>query len=137
MFAMYSNQEIPRDFYHTYSIYEKHNKLNFHDLAYKKYTVLMNTINQYDDIINNDMVHPEAKVIDKFVDRLHLTNTGIKANLKGSFLFSKETLELEFSRYIAHLLEIDVANLQIEREEYVWDGSTPKLSSKTIIYAMD
>ena len=137
MFAMYSKKEIPRDFYHSYKIYEKDEKINLTDLNYRKYTVLMNTINQYDDILNNEMTHPESKVIDKFVDRLHLTNTQLKTNLKGSFKFSKEELKSKFGLWIADALLTESSDLKIEKEVYLWYESTPKLSNKIVIYAVD
>ena len=74
MFAMFSKQEMPRDSYHTYKLYTDDKEFNIKDLDFRKYTVLMNTINQFDDITSNNMVHPESAAIDKFVNRLHLEN---------------------------------------------------------------
>jgi hypothetical protein len=137
MFAMYSKKEIPRDFYHSYKVYEKDKKINLNDLDYRKYTVIMNTINQYDDILNNNMIHPETKAIDKFVDKLHLSNTGLKNNLKGSFKFSSTELKSKFGLWIADALHIESSDLKIEKEVFIWYDLTPKLSSKIVVYAVD
>ena len=83
------------------------------------------------------MTHPEAKAIDKFADKLHLVNTGLKNNLKGSFQFSKKELSVQFGTWISDRLQIESSDLRIEKEEYIWNESTPKLSNKTIIYGVD
>lgn len=137
MFAMFSKQETPRELYHTYSFYNKHQRIQLDDWDYRKYTVFMNTMSQYDGILNNNMTHPEADIIDKFVDRLHLGNTSIKSKLKGSFFFFKEELEPKVVDWISAELGIKPQDLRIEKENYYWTNPSPKLNSKFQFYAVD
>ena len=137
MFAMYSKKEVPKEFYHCYKLYEKDKEIRLDDLDYRKYTVLMNTINQYDGILNNNMTHPESKAIDKFAKKLHFSNSEMKTQLKGSFRFSKEELKKTFGSWIADALHLESSEIRIEKEEYLWTEATPKLNNKTIIYGVD
>jgi len=137
MFAMFSKKETPRELYHTYSFYNKHQRIKLDNWDYRKYTYFMNTMGQYDGIINNNMTHPEAEIIDKFVDRLHLGNTSIKSKLKGSFNFSKEELEPKIVDWISNELSINPQDLRIEKENYYWTNPTPKLNAKFQLYGMD
>lgn len=137
MFAMFSKQEVPKEYYHAYKLYSNDQEIDIKDLDYRKYTVLMNTINQYDDIINNNLLHPETSAIDKFIHRLHLENTTIKNKLKRSFHFSKEDLRAKTGAWVSHLLHVNIDDLRIEKEFYNWDKSTPQFYNKTIIYGVD
>ncbi len=137
MFAMFSKQEQPRELYHTFNVFDKEKKLNLNDFNFRDYTVLMNTIGQYDAILNNDMNHPEAEAIDKFIDRLHLQNTGLKEKLKGNFSFYKSELEEELGLWLGNKLNVKPQNLKIEKAAFRWEEITPALTSKTIIYGQD
>jgi len=136
MFAMFSKQETPRELYHVYNLYENDSRIDLGNWDYRKYTVLMNTISQYDDLLNNDMNHPEAEAIDKFVNRLHLEGTSLKSQLKSSFIFSKEELDEKLGIWIGNSLQIPPQNLKIEKASYEWNDSEPSLKRKAIIYGM-
>ena len=134
MFAMFSKKETPREIYHTYNFYNKHQKIKLDHWDFRKYTVFMNTVGQYDDILTNDMTHPESKVIDKFVTKLRLDNTSVERGLKKSFLFSQEMLEPKFGEWVSNKLKIDPQDLRIEREIYYWTKPTPSLNAKFQLY---
>lgn len=137
MYAMFSKQEVPRESYHTYNIFNGFEDLELSHLGYRKYTVLMNTIGQYDDIINNNMLHPETIAIDKFIDRLHLDNTTIKSKLKGSFVFTKPELDKKLGVWIGEKLNINPQDITIEKETFNWDASIPNFKNKVTIYGVD
>ena len=137
MFAMFSKQETPRELYHVYEVYDGQNRRDLTKMDYRAYTVLMNTVTQYDQIIENDMSHPEAEAIDKFVDRLYLDKTDIRSKLKSSFQFNTSQLEEEFGNWIAAKIDIPSENLKIIRASYDWVEDKPLLSKKVVIYGLD
>ena len=134
---MFSKQEVPHESYHIYKIDSGYEELNLEHWDYRKYTVLMNTISQYDDILNNNMMHPEASAIDKFVDRLHLSNSAIKSRLKGSFEFTKPELEEKFGAWIGGKLNLKPQDFIIEKESFNWSQSIPNYKNKVTIYGVD
>ncbi len=134
---MFSKQETPRELYDVYKLYDQNREVKLNDWDFRKYTVFMNTIGQYDAIISNGMSHPEAEAIDKLINRLHLGDTGLKSKLKGSFQFSKADLDEKIGIWISKKLDIDPQNLRIERESYNWEKFTPSLTTKVVIYGMD
>lgn len=137
MYAMFSKQEVPRDAYHAYKIYNGKDEMKVDYWDYREYTVLMNTISQYDDILANNLMHPETHAIDKFIDRLHLGNSTIKSKLKGSFKFSKPQLEENLGNWVADKLKINPKYLRIEKEAYNWSESNPRFINKVNIYGVD
>ncbi len=137
MYAMFSKQETPRELYHVYKLYDRNQEIKLDNWSYKRYTVLMNTINQYDDIMSNNMSHPEAQTIDKFVERLNLNNTGLKSALKSSFNFSKIELKEKVGIWVSGILKIEPQDLRIEKVSFNWDKSTPRFNTKVILHGMD
>lgn len=136
MFAMFSKQEQPKEEYHAYKIYVDNKTLDFSNLDYRKYTVLMNTINQYEDIISNDMVHPESGAIDKFIGRLNLENTGVKNQLKGKYTFNQMELIYKLGLWMHEYLNLTSYSIKIEKEFFSWRLKSPKLMHKMSIYEM-
>ena len=137
MYAMFSKQESYKGLYHVYKIYYQDKRILFHDSDYREYTVLMNTIGQYDDIINNDMMHPEGEAIDKLVNRMRLDKTSLKSKLKNRFNYSKSDLNENIGIWLGDKFNIDPEELRIEKESYSWDASPPSYYKKTVIYGMD
>ncbi|MEM9548584.1 MAG: hypothetical protein AAGA77_21540 [Bacteroidota bacterium] len=137
MFAMFSKQEQPREFYHSYTLYNQEKEVDLNHWNYREYTVFMNTIVQYDALLNNNMVHPEAEAIDKFIRRLRLQNTGLKKHFKSPFIFTRSDLEKEIGPWIAHKLKIEPQDLKIEKTTFSWKKATPLLKQKSIIYGKD
>lgn len=137
MFAMYSQKETPKEDYSTYKIYDNDQEIKLDHWDFRKYTVLLNTIKQYDAIVAHGMIHPESQAIDKFVERLYLKNTRIHHHLKSRFKFSKEDLEHKFGLWISNRLEIDLSHLKIEKQTYVWTNALPELQHKILIYGGD
>ena len=137
MYAMFSKKETPKELYHVYKIYDQGQEVEFSGWNFRKYTVLMNTIGQYDAILSNEMNHPEAEAIDKFINRLRLDKTGIKKNLKKSFSYSKPALKEHFGTWIGNELDIAADRLIIQKASYTWDKSLPKLYRKVILYEHD
>ena len=137
MFAMFSKQEQPREVYFTYSLYSNNEKVNPKQIDFRKYTVLMNTIGQYDDIISNEMIHPESGAIDKFITRLHLDNSQIKNELKHNFIFDKTELNSHLGPWIMEYLDLPQEEIRIERESYSWRNKTPQIFNTIIIYELD
>ena len=137
MYAMFSKQESYKGLYHVYKVYYKDKQILFHQSDFRKYTVLMNTIGQYDDIINNDMLHPEAEAIDKFINRLRLDNTSIKSKLKGSFNYSKPDLNEDIGIWLGNRFNVNPDELRIDKESYSWDSPLPSYYHKKVIYGMD
>lgn len=136
MFAMFSKQETPKELYHTYKIYNQDEEVNLNSWDYRRYTVLMNTIGQYDAILNNEMTHPEAEAIDKLIARLHLDNTSIKSKLKSSFKFSKSELTEKVGKWVGNATHVNPKDLRIQRVSYQWNNSAPSLNEKEIIYGL-
>jgi len=137
MFAMFSKQETPRELYHVYKLYDQDKQIDLKDWDFRKYTVFMNTIGQYDDILNNNMSHPEAEAIDKFIKRLHLNDTGVKSAMKSTFEFSNPVLKQQVGLWISDKLNLKPQNLRIEKESYNWDQSTPTFTDKVVLYELD
>lgn len=137
MFAMFSKQESPRELYYVYNIYEGDDKVNLTDLNFREYTVLMNTIGQYDGIIGNNMKHPEAEAIDKFVNRLNLKNSSIEKKLHSSFVFSKSELEIHLGAWLSDALTLDSDQIRIEKASYTWKERQPEFIDTQIIYGHD
>ena len=105
---MYSKKEPPKTEYHTYSIVKGAHEMDLSYLDYRKYTVLMNTISQYDGIIHNDLTHPESIAIDKFINRLKLNKTGIENFLKKiGYTWHNNKLEMnpEMFHFMKYLKE--------------------------------
>lgn len=134
MYGMFSKKEQPQQSYHTYKFYNQDQLIDIKKLDFRKYTVLMNTIAQYDAIINNEMEHPEAEAIDKFVNRLHLENTTVNSQLKSAFQFSKEQLDPKIGIWVSQLLNTEIRNLRIEKEEYQWTSIQPNYKNKQVIF---
>lgn len=127
LYAMFSKKETPKKYYHTYHFYNGSDEIDLTDWDYRKYTVLMNTVQQYDGILQNNMVHPEAKVIDKFVNKLYLSQTGIGDNLKKQFDYNNILIGKRMNIWFAGEFEIPTNQLSIYKKAYDWTANQPIL----------
>ena len=133
MYAMFSKQETPREHYYNYDIYVGDAELKWEDWDYRKYTYLMNTIQQYDAILQNDLLHPEAEVIRKFMDRLRLNKTTLASKAIQKFRYSESDLKLEMGIWLHDFLKRK-NDLQVIRNTYNWTNDSPVFVGKTTIY---
>ncbi|MDF1697437.1 MAG: hypothetical protein P1U56_16460 [Saprospiraceae bacterium] len=134
---MFSKQETPKELYHTYKLYDQGQEINLQDWDFRKYTVFMNTIIQFDDILSNEMIHPESKAIDKFVDRLHLKDSKVHTTLKEKFHYSQKHFISSTGNWVSEQLGVSKENLRIEKVSYSWNKSLPQFEHKSTIYGMD
>lgn len=137
MFAMYSKKEIPRETYEVYKIYNKTQEIAFEDWDFRNYTFIMNTISQYDGILKNQLRHPEAQAIDKFMDKTHIKNRALNTKTEQMFTFSERNLKLKFGTWLSDELEVNIDDLIVIKEVYNWHYHTPKLLDKTLIYGLN
>ena len=137
MFAMYSKKEIPKENYTVYKIYNKNQELMIEDWDFRNYTFIMNTVSQYDGILNNQMTHPEAKVIDKFMERTHINSRVLNAKKSEIFTHSERILKAKFGTWLSGQLDIEIDDLLVDKEVYEWHEQSPKLLDKTLIYGLD
>ena len=137
MFAMFSKQETPKELYHTYKFYEKDTEINLNHWDFRKYTVFMNTVIQYDGILENEMIHPEMNAVEKFVSRLRLQNTLLEEKLSQPYTISREELQDQVGTWVSNELNIQKENLRIDRVSYSWESHIPQWSKKVTIYELD
>lgn len=137
MFAMFSKQEEPREYYEAYKVYDDEGQIDLSALNYRNYTYLMNTISQYDGIMQNEMVHPETVVIDKFVNRLSLDQTSIGNQLKAPFTSSRQELDQKMERWLSRFFTNKNESFSIEKETYRWTNDQPQFIKKSTLYEVD
>lgn len=137
MFAMFSKQETPKELYQTYKFYENDREINLNNWDFRKYTVFMNTVIQYDGILENNMKHPEVEAIEKFITRLRLKDSSLEKSLKGPYNVSREQLQDKIGLWVSKELNIQKKDLRIDRVSYSWTTPKPQWNKKITIYGMD
>ena len=135
MFGMYSEPMQDPD-YQCYSIIVDGKNINEKHLDYRHYTYIMNTVAQYDGILRNDMLHPEAEFISKLTEHSGLSKKTLQAPLQSPHFYDKEGLKSSMKDWLDKTFKSK--NVQIFKNSYKWKTENfPLLTNQEIIYEVD